>query len=90
MQSDSSDFVNTIFANLGPTAETWYRDFKLSLGDRPAAWSLFKQCIRERFRDSDFQHKVLSNLHNLRWSGSQQSYTTKFLHLLSQLDCEMP
>ncbi|ETP27991.1 hypothetical protein F442_22728 [Phytophthora nicotianae P10297] len=23
MQSESSDFVNTIFANLGPTAQTW-------------------------------------------------------------------
>ncbi|KAE9028099.1 hypothetical protein PR001_g11809 [Phytophthora rubi] len=90
IQSETSEFVNTIFANLGPTAQTWYRDFKLSLGDQPATWTILKQRIREHFRDSDFQHKVLSKLHNLRWSGSQQAYTTKVLHLLSQLDCELP
>ncbi|KAE8906168.1 hypothetical protein PF005_g7252 [Phytophthora fragariae] len=90
IQNETSEFVNTIFANLGPTAQTWYRDFKLSLGDQPATWTILKQRIRERFRDSDFQHKVLSKLHNLRWGGSQQDYTTKVLHLLSQLDCELP
>ncbi|OWZ20965.1 hypothetical protein PHMEG_0004560 [Phytophthora megakarya] len=45
MQSVSSDFVNTIFANLGTTAQTWYRDFKISLGDQPATWSIFKERI---------------------------------------------
>ncbi|KAF4149110.1 Aspartyl protease, partial [Phytophthora infestans] len=84
------DFVDTIFGNLGPVAQTGYRDFKISLGDQPATWTIFKQRIRERFRDADFQHKMLSRLHNLRWSGSQQANTTKFLHLLSQLDCELP
>ncbi|KAG1697249.1 hypothetical protein DVH05_016537 [Phytophthora capsici] len=73
MASDTSDFVNLIFGNLGPTAQTWFRDFKVSLGDRPATWTLFKQQIRERFRDSDFQYKLLSKLYNLRWTGSQQS-----------------
>ncbi|KAF4041760.1 hypothetical protein GN244_ATG05975 [Phytophthora infestans] len=90
MQAESSDFVDTIFGNLGPAAQTWYRDFKISLGDQPATWTIFKQQICERFREDDFQHKVLSRLHNLRWSGSQQAYSTKFLHLLSQLDCELP
>ncbi|ETM97830.1 hypothetical protein PPTG_20024 [Phytophthora nicotianae INRA-310] len=90
MEAESSDFVDTIFGNLGPAAQTWYRDFKISLGDQPATWTISKQRIRERFREADFQHKVLSRLHNLRWSGSQQAYTTKFLHLLSQLDCELP
>eukprot|EP00644_Phytophthora_capsici_P001013 jgi/Phyca11/120966/e_gw1.43.405.1 len=90
MQSNTSDFVNTIFGNLGPAAQTWYREFKISLGDEPATWAIFKQRIRERFREADFQHKVLSRMHNLRWSGSQQAYTMKFLNLLSQLDCELP
>ncbi|OWY99822.1 hypothetical protein PHMEG_00029112 [Phytophthora megakarya] len=85
MRSVLSGFVNTIFANLGTTAQTWHRDFKISLGDQPATWSIFKQLIRE----PDFEHKVLS-LHNLRWIGSQQAYTTKFLHLLSQFDRELP
>jgi hypothetical protein len=91
MNRDSSDFVDTIFANLGPSAQTWFRDFKLSLGqDQPATWSLFKTKIRERFRDSDFQQKVMSKLYELRWQGSQQEYTTRFLHLLSQLEEECP
>ncbi|GMF43949.1 unnamed protein product [Phytophthora fragariaefolia] len=41
-------------------------------------------------QSSQISHKVLSKLHNLRWSGAQQAYTTKFLHLISQLDCELP
>ncbi|OWZ04455.1 hypothetical protein PHMEG_00023637 [Phytophthora megakarya] len=90
MQSNTSDFVNTIFGNLGPAAQTWYREFKIALGDEPATWAIFKQRIRERFREADFQHKVLSRMHNLRWSGSQQAYTMKFLNLVSQLDCELP
>ncbi|OWZ12193.1 hypothetical protein PHMEG_00014684 [Phytophthora megakarya] len=121
MRCESSEFVNTIFGNLGPTAQTWYRDFKVSLGEQPATWAVntifdnsdptaqtwyryfkvslgeqpatwatFKRCICERFREADNQHKLLSRLHNLRWSGSQHSYTTKFLHLLSQLDSELP
>ncbi|GMF46629.1 unnamed protein product [Phytophthora fragariaefolia] len=73
MRCETSEFVNTFFANLGPTAQTWYRAFKLSLGDQPATWTIFKQRIRERFRHSDFQHKVLSKLHNLRWSGGPTS-----------------
>ncbi|OWY91391.1 hypothetical protein PHMEG_00040049, partial [Phytophthora megakarya] len=90
MQCESSEFVNTIFDNSDPTAQTWYRYFKVSLGEQPATWATFKRCICERFREADNQHKLLSRLHNLRWSGSQHSYTTKFLHLLSQLDSELP
>ncbi|KAJ0392132.1 hypothetical protein P43SY_010819 [Pythium insidiosum] len=91
MQSNSSVFVDTIFANLGTVAQTWFRDFKLSLGpQQPATWALFKQRIRERFRDRDFQQKVLTKLFELRASSSQQEYTSKFLHLLSQLDSDMP
>lgn len=90
MASASSDFVDMIFANLGAPAQTWYREFKLSLGDQPATWSVFKERIRERFRDCDFQFKVLSKLHSLHWTGSQQAYTTRFLQLLSQVDCELP
>ncbi|GMF40188.1 unnamed protein product [Phytophthora fragariaefolia] len=91
MSRNSSEFVDTIFANLGTIAQTWFRDFKLSLSlDQPATWDLFKSKIRERFRDSGVQQKVLTKLHDLRWQGSQQEYTTKFLHLLSQLDQELP
>ncbi|POM63288.1 hypothetical protein PHPALM_27414, partial [Phytophthora palmivora] len=91
MNRNTSEFVDMIFANLGTIAQTWFRDLKLSLGaDQPATWDLFKIKIRERFRDRDFQQKVLTKLHDLRWQGSQQEYTTKFLHLLSQLDEELP
>lgn len=91
MTRNSSEFVDTIFANLGPVARTWYRDFKVSLGDNePATWPLFKAKIRERFRESDFDQKALTKLFEVRFTGSQQDYTTKFLHLLSQLDESMP
>ncbi|KAI9984945.1 hypothetical protein PInf_004248 [Phytophthora infestans] len=90
MVGNTSVFVDMTFANLGPTAKTWFRDFKMSLGSQPATWAIFKAKIRERFRDSDFEHKVLSKLHQLRRTGSQQEYTTRFLHLLSQLDQTVP
>ncbi|ETM01282.1 hypothetical protein L917_02113 [Phytophthora nicotianae] len=60
MQSNTSDFVNTIFGNLGPAAQTWYREFKIALGDEPATWAIFNQRIRERFSETDFQHKALA------------------------------
>lgn len=50
----------------------------------------FKAKILERFRDRDFEKKVITKLNDLSWQGSQQEYTTKFLHLLSQLDEELP
>ncbi|OWY96330.1 hypothetical protein PHMEG_00033425, partial [Phytophthora megakarya] len=90
MTSNTSVFVNLIFGNLGPTAQTWYQEFKTSLSDRPATWVIFKEHIRQRFRGSDFQHKLLSKLYNLRWAGSQQAYTTKLQHLLSQLEDDLP
>ncbi|OWZ03693.1 hypothetical protein PHMEG_00024529 [Phytophthora megakarya] len=90
MARNSSEFVDTIFANLGTVAQTWFRDFKLSLAPvQHATWVLFKAKICERFRDRDFEQKVLTKLHDLCWQGSQQEYTTKFLHLLSQLDEEL-
>ncbi|KAL3656167.1 hypothetical protein V7S43_019014 [Phytophthora oleae] len=90
MESNTSVFVDMIFANLGPTAKTWFCDFKMSLGGHPATWVTSKAKKRERFRDSDFEHKVLSNLHQLKRAESQQEYTTWFLHLLSQLDQDVP
>ncbi|OWZ00715.1 hypothetical protein PHMEG_00028036 [Phytophthora megakarya] len=72
MARNSSEFVDTIFANLGTVAQTWFRDFKFSLAPgQPATW------------------KVLTKRHDLRWQSSQLEYTTKFLHLLSQLDEEL-
>lgn len=43
MASNTSEFVNLIFGNLGTAARTWYRHFKVSLGENPATWALFKQ-----------------------------------------------
>ncbi|POM69656.1 Hypothetical protein PHPALM_14044 [Phytophthora palmivora] len=56
MLHNSSEFVDTIFANLGTIAKTWFRDFKLFLPPgQPATWKLFKAKIRERFCDRDFE-----------------------------------
>ncbi|GLE07237.1 hypothetical protein PINS_up017260 [Pythium insidiosum] len=75
MERNTSDFVDTVFANLGPIVQAWFREFKLSLGpDVPISWSLFKQRLRERFRDSDFQQKLLTKLFELRFQTTQQEY----------------
>ncbi|KAF4040895.1 Retrotransposon gag protein [Phytophthora infestans] len=75
---------------LGTEAMSWYREFKTTLGVSPRVWAVFKQQIRLRFRDSDFDYKLLSKLYNLRVSGTQQDYTSKFMLLLSQLTIDMP
>lgn len=63
MQSDSSEFSDIVFINLGPTVQSWYQDIKISLGDQPASWTIFKQRIRGRYREADFQRKRLSQLY---------------------------
>ncbi|KAG3190377.1 hypothetical protein PC128_g11384 [Phytophthora cactorum] len=91
-ERDSCDsrFVDMVAPFLGPDAMSWYREFKNILGDRPRTWFLFKQQIRIRFRDSDFEFKLLSKLHDLQVTGTQLKYTSKFLLLLSQSSLELP
>ncbi|KAG2813302.1 hypothetical protein PC118_g1589 [Phytophthora cactorum] len=75
---------------LGTDVMSWYREFKTMLGDEPRTWSLFKQHIRARFRDSDFKFKLLTKMYELQPTGSQQEYTMKFMQLMSQSSVEMP
>ncbi|KAG2785514.1 hypothetical protein PC116_g19717 [Phytophthora cactorum] len=87
--SCDSRFVDMVAPFLGPDAMSWYREFEIILGDRPRTWFLFKQQIRIRFRDSDFEFRLLSKLHDLQVTGTQQEYTSKFLLLLSQPSLEL-
>jgi hypothetical protein len=89
-QANDTRFVHMIFANLGEAAQTWYRELKLTMGDAPITWNIFKERLRERFRVSDFQYKLLGKLFKLTNHNATQEYTNKFLHLISQLDEEMP
>ncbi|GMF40888.1 unnamed protein product [Phytophthora fragariaefolia] len=88
--SPDSRFVDMVVPFLGPEAMSWYREFKNTLGDSPRVWAVFKQQIRLRFRDSDYDYNLLSKLHSLRVSGTQQDYTSNFMLLLSQLSIELP
>ncbi|KAE8986423.1 hypothetical protein PR003_g28472 [Phytophthora rubi] len=88
--SPDSRFVDMVVPFLSPEAMSWYREFKNTLGDSPRVWAVFKQQIRLRFRDSNYDYKLLSKLHNLRVSGTQQDYTSKFMLLLSQSSMELP
>ena len=90
--NDTSDFVNIVIqgSSLGPDPMIWYRDLRQSMGDNPIPWNLFVARLRERYRDRDFQFKLLSQLYTLRFQGSQQDYTSRFMQLLSQLDGEIP
>ncbi|KAJ8566439.1 hypothetical protein ON010_g6685 [Phytophthora cinnamomi] len=86
MHELSSSFSDMVFANLGVDAQAWFRDVKLSMGPNPLAWALFKERIRAPFRDKDFKYKTLLKMFELKPTKSQQEYTSRFLHLLSQVD----
>ncbi|KAE9163256.1 hypothetical protein PF004_g30208 [Phytophthora fragariae] len=90
MHEDSSEFTDMIFGSLGVDAQSWFREFKLSMDSRPITWQLFKERIRARFRDKDHKFKTLTKLYELKPGKSQQEYTSSFLNLLSQLDTELP
>ncbi|KAE8974976.1 hypothetical protein PR003_g26767 [Phytophthora rubi] len=92
VERDSCDsrFVDMVVPFLGPDAMSWYRELKNILGDQPRTWFLFKQQIRVRFRESDFEFKLLSKLHDLQVTGTQHEYTSKFMLLLSQSSLELP
>ncbi|KAG1696750.1 hypothetical protein DVH05_017972 [Phytophthora capsici] len=89
-ESNDSRFVDMVVPFLGTDVMSWYREFKTILGDEPRPWSLFKQQIRARFRDSDFEFKLLTKMYELRPTGSQQEYTMKFMQFMSQSSVEMP
>ncbi|GMF53319.1 unnamed protein product [Phytophthora fragariaefolia] len=48
MHEYSSEFTDMIFGNLGVDAQSWFREFKLSMDSRPITWQLFKERIRAR------------------------------------------
>ncbi|KAE9106991.1 hypothetical protein PF005_g12186 [Phytophthora fragariae] len=87
---NDSRFVDLVVPYLGTNVMSWYREFKQTLGEHPRTWYLFKQQLRIRFRDSDFEYKLLSRLYDLRATGTQQEYTAKFMLLLSQPSLELP
>ncbi|OWZ17315.1 hypothetical protein PHMEG_0008761 [Phytophthora megakarya] len=59
---------------LGTDVLSWYLEFKHTLGDHPHSAFVFKR---------------LSRLYDLRSSGTQQPYTSKFMLLLSQSSLEL-
>ncbi|KAG3072448.1 hypothetical protein PI124_g20688 [Phytophthora idaei] len=89
-ESDDSRFVNMVVPFPGPDAMSWCREFKAVLGEAPRTWALLKEQIRARFRDSDFDFKLLINMYELQATGTQQEYTSKFMLLLSQAPVDMP
>ncbi|OWZ04313.1 LOW QUALITY PROTEIN: hypothetical protein PHMEG_00023808 [Phytophthora megakarya] len=77
------------FHFFGPNVMSWYQELKASIGETPRRWTLFKEQIRSRFRDSDFEFKLLIKMYDLQATVMQQEYTSKFMLLLSQL-VDMP
>ncbi|GMF46936.1 unnamed protein product [Phytophthora fragariaefolia] len=75
---------------LGSDVMSWYREFKLAMCENPRPWPLFKQQIRARYRASDYEFKLLTKMHDLRITRTQQEYNTKFMQLLSQSSIDMP
>jgi hypothetical protein len=89
MQAPTSEFVTLVYSNLGPVAQAFFHELETSMTNadgtcQPIPWELFKTKFRERFREKDFEFKLLTKL-MLRPTGTQQEYTTRFLYLLSQL-----
>ncbi|KAF4033806.1 hypothetical protein GN244_ATG14269 [Phytophthora infestans] len=69
-----SRFVDMVVPFLGTEAMSWYRQFKTTLGESPRV---------------DFDYKLLYKLYNLRVSGTQQDYTSKFMLFFSQSTIDM-
>ncbi|GMF57979.1 unnamed protein product [Phytophthora fragariaefolia] len=88
--SNDSRFVDMVVPFLNSDVMSWYREFKLAMGENPRPWPLLKQQIRARYRDSDYEFKLLTKMHDLRVTGTQQEYRTKFMQLLSQSSIDMP
>ncbi|GMF47113.1 unnamed protein product [Phytophthora fragariaefolia] len=90
MSSNDSRFVDMVVPFLGVDVMAWYREFKHAMGSSPRTWPLFKQQIRSRYRDNDYEFKILTKMHDLRVTTTQQEYSTKFTQLLSMSDISMP
>ncbi|KAE9026782.1 hypothetical protein PR003_g10235 [Phytophthora rubi] len=88
--SNDSRFVDLVVPYLGTDVMSWYREFKHTLGETPRTWCGFMQQFRVRFRDSDFEYKLLSRVYDLQATGTQQEYTAKFMLLLSQSSLDLP
>ncbi|GMF46857.1 unnamed protein product [Phytophthora fragariaefolia] len=90
MSRNDSRFVDMFVPFLGVDVMAWYREFKHAMGSSPRTWPLLKQQIRSRYRDNDYEFKILTKTHDLRVPTTQQEYTTKFTQLLSMSDISMP
>ncbi|KAG3056905.1 hypothetical protein PC122_g21208 [Phytophthora cactorum] len=88
--SNDSRFVDMVVPFLGVDVMAWYHEFKHAMGSNPRTWPLFKQQIRARYRDSDYEFKLLTKIHDLQVSGTQQEYSTKVMQLLSMSSIDMP
>ncbi|GMF20534.1 unnamed protein product [Phytophthora lilii] len=88
--SNDSRFVDMEVPFLGVDVMAWYREFKHAMGSNPRTWPLFKHQIRARYRDSDYEFKLLTKMHDLQVTTTQQKYSTKFTQLLSMSSISMP
>ncbi|KAG3097419.1 hypothetical protein PI124_g10214 [Phytophthora idaei] len=87
--SNDSRFVGMVVPFLVVDVMAWYREFKHAMGSNPRTWPLFKQQIRARYRDSDYEFKLLTKMRDLQVSGSQKEYSTQFMQLLSMSSIDM-
>ncbi|GMG17223.1 unnamed protein product [Phytophthora fragariaefolia] len=78
MSSNDSRFVDMIVPFRGVDVMAWYSKFKHAMGSSPHTWPLFKQQTRSRYRDNDYEFKMLTEMHDLRVTTAQQEYSTKF------------
>ncbi|TDH71327.1 uncharacterized protein CCR75_001936 [Bremia lactucae] len=72
------------------SAEQYYAQYRDEMESETSDEFVGTDKIRKRFRDRDFKMKFLTKLFELRFQGSQQAYTTKFLHFMSQLSDDVP
>ncbi|OWZ09203.1 hypothetical protein PHMEG_00018132 [Phytophthora megakarya] len=91
--NDQDDLELWIFST-----EQYYSEFRTEMHDFSSNFSdmVFAnlgtdaQAWYPRFRDKDFKFKTLTKMYELKATKSQQEYTSRFLHLLSQVDTELP
>jgi hypothetical protein len=82
MEANTSEFVDMVFCNFGPVPQTFLREVINSLvrddgTQDPLTWELCKERMRGRFREKDFEFKMLTKLFELHPTGSQPEYTMK-------------
>ncbi|OWZ02665.1 hypothetical protein PHMEG_00025733 [Phytophthora megakarya] len=64
MTTNVSHFVDMVVPFLGLDVMPWYREFKHAMGNIPRTWPLFKQQIRARYRDNDYEFKLITKMHD--------------------------